>query len=333
LLDTAATALGRVRSTALPVALLVALGVFLLALPDVVGSYGVRVATSILMFAVLAQAWNIIAGFAGYPAFGNTAFFGIGAYVVAILMRSGVPFEIALAGAGIIALIACGVIGGPILRLRGHYFAIGTFAVALATRELISNGGELTGSVSGMVLPFTGSGSPLDIARPFYLWMLGILAACTAVVYWISRSRYGYALRSIKADEDAAATFGIDTQRYKLSAWMLSALFTALAGGVWATWIGFIDPPSAFHLTISLKFSVIALLGGLGSVAGPILGAIIVEGSTEYVWGSFVEYHLAALGVVIIFVVLLMPGGLMRVIRDLRTSGVRRVACRIRVVP
>lgn len=305
----------------------VALAVVLLLLPNWLSGYWLRITTSVLMFATLAQAWNIITGFTGYPAFGNTAFFGVGAYALAILVtKAGLGIPAAIVLAGLAAAAFCAVIGLPILRLQGHYFAIATLALSLFVREAAANLGWLTNGAIGIVLPTLASGSPEEITRPYYYLMLLVLVACCACTWWVSVSRFGYGLRSIKADEDAAACFGINTTLYKLVAWVLSAFFTGLAGAVWALWITFIDPQSAFNLAIAVKFSVMALLGGLGTVAGPVLGALLVEVLTQAIWGAFYAVHLAVLGLAIMLIVLLMPGGLMQLLHDRLATAKRLLA-------
>lgn len=288
----------------------------LVILPNYLNGYWVRMTTSVLMFATLAQAWNIITGFAGYPAFGNIAFFGVGAYALALLTKAGLGYHLAIFAAGLVASAYCALFSRPLLRLKGHYFAIATLALALFTREAVTNLRSFTNGASGIVLPTIIKGPPAEVFQVYYFLMLIVLVACCACTWWVSRSRFGYGLRSIKADEDAAATFGINTTLYKSVAWVLSAFFTGLAGAVWALWITYIDPLSAFRLSVAVKFSVMALLGGLGTVVGPVLGAALIEIVTQTIWGAFFEFHLAVLGLVIILIVLLMPEGLVLLIRS-----------------
>jgi branched-chain amino acid transport system permease protein len=286
------------------------LAVFLAAFPLWASNYWIRIATSILMFAVLSEAFNIITGFTGYPAFGNTAFLGLGAYTVAITVDKGLWYPLGILAAGLVALTVCAAVGAPILRLRGHYFAIATLGFAVATREILTNLRSITHGGMGYPLPILER-DPRIAGATWYYWMLAIFVACFLSAWWISRSRFGYALRSIKAAEWEAASFGINTTLYKLAAWILSAFYTGLVGGVWALWIAYIDPSSAFQASWGVKFSIMAILGGVGTVLGPVLGAVIVETLMQIVWGTFLEYHLGVLGLAVIIIILFFPGGLM----------------------
>lgn len=286
-----------------------------LSLPYWATGFWVRVVTSMFMFAILAESWNIITGFVGYPAFGNTVFFGLGAYIVALSTKAGMPVPAAILLSGAAAIGMCLLIGNPLMRLRGHYFAIATMALSLGMMEIASNIPVITGGSSGIVLPIP-DGTPRDIFAQYYFLMLLILVACVATTYWVAHSRFGYGLRTIKTDETVATTLGIPTTRYKVAAWSLSAFFTAMAGGVWALWITFIDPESAFSLDIAVEFSVMALLGGLGTVFGPVIAAFIVEYISVVVWQSFLTLHLAVQGLIIMVIVLVAPNGFMELVRS-----------------
>jgi len=298
----------------------VGLAVFLVAFPFWADNYWIRIGTSILMFAVLAEAFNIITGFAGYPAFGNTAFIGLGAYTVAITVDRGLWYPLAILAGGLVAVLVCAIVGTPILRLKGHYFAIATLGFAVAVREILTNLRSITRGGMGYPLPILES-DPRIAGITWYYWMLGIFVVCFVVTWWISGNRFGYALRSIKAAEWEAASFGINTSLSKLVAWMLSAFFCGLVGGVWALWIAYINPTSAFRASWGVKFSVMAILGGLGTVIGPVLGAAIIEILMEMVWGQFLEFHLGALGLAVIIVIIFFPGGLMGVLRRLSSKS------------
>lgn len=306
---------GRIVRQAILVMLATLVAVLTLTLPFWATGFQVRVVTSMFMFAILAESWNIITGFVGYPAFGNTVFFGLGAYVVALSTKAGVPVLLAIPLASIGATAVGLVIGSPLLRLRGHYFAIATMALSLGVQGITSNLTPITGGSSGIVLPIS-RGEPREIFAQYYFLMLAILLLSIGTTYWISVSRFGYGLRTIKTDEAAAATLGIATARYKVAAWSISAFYTAMAGGVWALWITYIDPPSAFSLDNAVKFSVMALLGGLGTVWGPVIAALVVEFISVLVWQSFITLHLAILGLVIMITVLVAPSGVMELVRS-----------------
>ncbi len=294
----------------LPAVLLVAAAIFLALGPFFLKGYWIRVLTSMFMFAVVAEGINLIAGYTGYPAFGNVVFFGVGAYTVAILMtRAGLPFAVSLVAAGVVAALFAVVLGFPILRLSGHYFAIATIGVNIATREIVTNL-DVTGGGHGIALP-VAQGSPAVLYGFFYYLMFLLMVATVAATWWISRNPFGFALRAIRDEKDAAEVMGIDTTVYKVAAWAVSALFTGLAGGIYAYWMSFLEPAYAFDVTISVKGFAMMLMGGLGTVTGPVLGAFFLELLSEVVWGSFLNLHLLILGLFIILVVIFMPRGLL----------------------
>lgn len=285
-----------------------------LLLPWVVSGYWVRVISGVFMFGALAQSLNVIAGFTGYADFGNVVFFGLGAYTTAALMTKGsVPFVPAWALGGCAAAAAAALLGPPLLRLRGHYFAIATIGVLEAVREIASNVAFFGGGM-GITLPVF-AGTPEAFYRLVYYLLLATLLAYTALGWWLSRSRFGYALRAIKADEEAAAVMGVHTTRYKVLAWVLSALCTGLVGGIYAYWLKYIEPPFVFDILISVKYWIMMLLGGAGTVLGPLAGAAILELLSVFIWGQFLRGHMLILGIAIALVVLFMPTGFMELVR------------------
>jgi branched-chain amino acid transport system permease protein len=293
-----------------PLALGAAVVGILAAAPGVVSPFLVQFLINLFMLAILAESWNIIGGFTGYASFGNVAFFGVGAYTTGVLMtRVGVPFPLALPAAGIVALVFGALVGMPILRLKGHYFAIATLGVAETMREIVYNL-EFTGKGTGLVLPILRS------ALPFFYLMLGILVAVTLVNWWLSRSRFGYGLIAIREDEDAAAVMGINTPLYKTIAFALSGAFTGLAGGVYAYWITFIDPDAVFKVTMTVQLIIMAVFGGTGTVLGPLLGTVVLASISEWLSTHLVALAELAYGVVIILVVLFMPKGLSDLFRQ-----------------
>lgn len=291
--------------------LMIPVAVFLLGAPFVLTGYWVRVLTDIFMYAILAQAWNLIAGYAGYPAFGNVVFFGTGAYTTAILMmKAHLPFLPSLLAGGVFSLLYASVLGPPVLRLKGHYFAIATVALDLATREVVFNMTGLTGGGSGLTLPLSPL-SPKVFFGGIYALMLAILLLTVLVTFLISRSRFGYGLRAIRADEDGAATLGVNTTLYKTAAWALSALFTGLAGGVYVYWTTYIEPSVVFDMRIAAQFAIMVFLGGAGTILGPVLGAFVLVLLSDLLWSRFLYLHTAILGFIVVLVVIFLPKGLM----------------------
>ncbi len=272
--------------------------------PAVLSAYLVQFLINLFMLAALAESWNIIGGFTGYASFGNAAFFGIGAYTTGILLtQAGLPFAFAVPAAGLTAALFAAAVGLPVLRLKGHYFAIATLGTAEAMREIVFNLG-ITGGGSGLVLPILRS--PL----PFFYLMLAILVAATTANAWLARSRFGYGLAAIREDEDAAAAMGINTPLYKTVAFALSGAFGGLAGGVYAYWITFIDPDAVFQVGTTIQMIILAVFGGAGTVVGPLLGALVLTSVSDWLSAHLVSLAELFHGVIIILVVLFMPRGL-----------------------
>jgi len=281
----------------------------LLALPLIGNNYMLRLATTTLMYAVLAMAWNVVGGFAGYPLFGIAAFFGLGAYSGAVVQSSGYPIALAWLFAVVIGTIFAIVLGFILLRLRGHAFAIATLVIAEVLRELTNGWTDVTGGGMGLNLPFFGW-SPTALAVFFFYVMLA-LAAITLVTTWIvANNRLGFALNCIRQNEDAANIVGIDTTRYKIIAFTLSGAFAAAAGAIYASWTGYIEPSDVYDVLFSIKPIIMALLGGMGTVLGPVIGAVAFLALDEIVWRNFLQLHTGVLGFLIVVLILFLPSGL-----------------------
>jgi branched-chain amino acid transport system permease protein len=295
---------------AVPVGVGIGVVVLLALASAILSTYWVRVLTTIYLFAVLACATNLIAGYVGYPAFGNVVFFGLGAYTAGLAMtKFVVPFPGALALCVLVCAAYALVVGLPLLRLRGHYFAIATLGMNEATRAIVDNV-KLTGGGMGLSLPIR-EGDVGAVNRYFYLIILAMLAGVVLVTAWMGRSRFGYGCRAIRFDEEAAASCGVPTTLYKITAWLLSAMFTGLAGGIYAHWFAYIEPAVVFDMSIAVKMFVMMMLGGAGTVLGPVVGAFVVELIGLVAWSRLLAYHTAVLGAVIVVVVIFAPGGLM----------------------
>jgi branched-chain amino acid transport system permease protein len=278
---------------------------------------------NLFMLAALAESWNIIGGFTGYASFGNVAFFGIGAYTTGVLLTVAAwPFALALPAGGLLAMAFAGLIGMPILRLKGHYFAIATLGVAETMREIVYNL-KITGGGTGLTMPITRS--PL----PFFYLMLAILVAATLVNWWLSASRFGYGLIAIREDEDAAMAMGINTALYKTAAFALSGAFAGLVGGVFAYWITFIDPDGVFRVIVTIQMIIMAVFGGMGTVVGPLLGAFVLASVSELLSTQLVSLAELFNGLIVILVVLFMPKGLAEVIRN-REFSLKKLARNLR---
>ena len=283
--------------------------------PSLASGFWIRLLSGIFLYAVLAQGLNLIAGFTGYAAFGNMIFFGLGGYAVGVLMvKAGFPFFPSLIAAAMVGIIVAILIGMPLLRLRGHYFALASLGAAEAVRQIMDNLTDLCGGAMGLTLPQM-SGKPGQVNTAFYYLIFSLLIISFAATYYISKNRLGYALKAIKANEEAADAMGINTTLYKIVAWAISGLFTALAGGIYAYWFTFIEPATVFDVVVVVKLFVILLLGGAGTVMGPLYGAFIFEGISEIVWSRFLNLHMGILGILVIFIVFFIPNGLIDMAR------------------
>lgn len=272
---------------------------------------------SLLLVATLAQAWNILGGFTGYASFGNSTFYGLGTYGTAIAMvQYGLPFWLGLIIGAVLAILCALLLGLPILRLRGPYFAIATLGLSAALSAVIANL-DIAGRNIGLILPLTRDDTL------FYEAMLGLLLAATLTVAWIASSRFGMGLIAIREDEDAAGVMGVNATLYKIVALVLSAAFTAVAGGIYAYHITSIDPGNAFDSRLNVQMVIMAVFGGPGTVLGPVIGAFILFTIYQGLAGSISTAAALFYGVVIILAVIFMPRGLIDLGSGLRRLGPR----------
>ncbi|HTN64643.1 MAG TPA: branched-chain amino acid ABC transporter permease [Burkholderiaceae bacterium] len=287
---------------------------------DVLVQFGINA----LLLAVLAQGWNIIGGYAGYASFGNSVFYGLGAYGVAIAMvQWELPFGVGMVFGVALAVAFAFLLGLPVLRLRGHYFAIATLALSQVMAAIVSNVG-LAGQNIGLVLP------PLNNDRLFYELALGLLVIATLTIFWLTRSRFGFGLIAIRENEEGAAVMGVNTTLYKVLAFTLSGVFSALAGGIHAYWITFLDPESAFDISLNVKMIIMAVFGGAGTIFGPIVGALSLSAVSEVLASQVTSIAGLFFGLVIVAAVVLMPRGLADMLRRFRRTGWRYFAENIR---
>lgn len=267
---------------------------------DVLVQFGI----SALLLAVLAQSWNILGGYTGYASFGQSTFYGLGAYGVAIAMvQWHWSFAAGMVLGTVFAAVGAFALGLPVLRLRGHYFAIATLGLAQVMSAIFSNL-PIAGSNIGLVLPLIRNNAL------FYELALILLVAATATVWWISRSRFGFGLIAIRENEQAAAVMGVHTTLYKVLAFVLAAVFAALAGGIHAYWITFLDPNGAFDIGLNVKMIIMAVFGGPGTIFGPVVGAFLLSVISEVLAAKVTTVAALFFGVVIVLAVVLMPRGL-----------------------
>lgn len=298
------------------IALAIAVSLLILVAPAFAGAYWMRVASTVFMYAIIAQGINIMAGYTGYPAFGNVVFFGLGGYATAVLMtKLDLPFALAaLAGTALCPLLVL-VVGPPLLRLKGHYFAIATLGLNEAVKEIVLNTTSLTGGGMGLTLPIPPGSAAANASRFYYLF-LGLLLASTWLTWEFSRRRLGLACRAIRDNETKAEASGLYTTRYKTCAWMMSAAMTGAAGCVNAYWLTYINAPSVFDMGIAVKAFVIFLVGGAATVLGPVFGAALIEALGTLTWSHFLNWHLGAMGLIIMAVIVLFPNGLREALRN-----------------
>lgn len=283
-----------------------------------------RTVAAIFMFVALAQAWNLIGGFAGYASFGQVVFFGVGGYFTAVAMSHWhLSFWLSLVLSGVVAAVFGALIGIPLLRLKGHYFAIATLGVAEGMREVVNNLPDLTGGGAGITIPTVGSEATTAYLGNdgFYLLFLALAAISVLVAALVARNKFGFALKAIHQDEDAAGAMGINTTRAKVVTFALSGFLTGLVGATYAFQQVTIFPERLFDVDITVLMVVMVVIGGSGTVLGPLLGAVVLQFLSEYLRQNYTSIHTFLLGAIIILAVVLLPQGAVNYVREARRTG------------
>lgn len=278
-----------------------------------------RLLTTVFMFVALAQAWNIIGGYTGYASFGQVVFFGLGAYTTAVLMNNyHVSFWLALPAAILVGVLFAVLIGVPLLRLRGHYFAIATLGAAEGAREVINNMTSITGGGGGITIPTFGDQAPTAyFGKPgFYLAFLILAAASVAVSAALARSRFGYAMVAVHEDEDAAGAVGINTTIVKVVAFGVSAAIVACAGAFYAFQQIEFYPTDVFDASFTVLMVIMVVIGGSGTVVGPLVGAVGLELLSQFLRVNLGNYNQLVFGAIIVLVVVFFPQGVVNFFRD-----------------
>jgi branched-chain amino acid transport system permease protein len=273
----------------------------------------------ILLYAALAQSWNLISGFGGQVNLGHAAFFGVGALVTRFAWLGGQPMAVALAAGSAAAAAAGLVFSAPGLRLRGPYFAIGTLAVAEILRITVGNVLPEVSSLPARVL------AGYDLMPRYYL-ALGIAILATAAAWWLTRSRFGYGLAAVREDDEVAEAIGVRAFRHKLGAFVLSSSLAGAAGGIFGYFHLSFYPQFVFSPLWTFDALLITYLGGVGTVWGPPVGAAVFLLLRETLALRLVELHLLIFGGLFIAIVLVFPGGLVQAWRGLRRKGVGATA-------
>ncbi|MGH7389161.1 MAG: branched-chain amino acid ABC transporter permease [Candidatus Rokuibacteriota bacterium] len=278
----------------------------------------------IFLYGALAGAWNILAGYCGQISLGHAVYFGVGAYTSTVLVREAnlTPWLGMLAGAAL-AVVVSQVVGFPVFRLRGHYFAIATIAVGEIVQTLVINW-DRVGGARGLFVPIKRPDSLLNFQfheskAVYYFTALGLLLLTLAVTRALERSRRGYLFRAVREDQEAAASLGVHVAREKHRAIALSAALTALGGTFYAQYVLFIDPESVFPLSLSILICLVAVLGGVGTLWGPVLGAAVLvplsEGTRVWLGGGGQALDLLIYGALIMVIAVVQPAGLIGLVR------------------
>lgn len=254
----------------------------------------------------LTATYEIVGGYMGYINMGHGAFFGLGAYVYGITITYGGPIPLGLLMATVFTGAFAALIAVPMFRLRGAYFAIGTFGILMVMLVLATNLRGLTGGTTGLSI------TPTESTIPTYYLMVLTAVTAMALNAWVAGSRLGLGLLSIREDEEVAEASGINTVRYKQGTLVLSSLLPGFAGGVYMWHMTYADPNSTFGAEITFAPIIMAMLGGSGTVAGAFVGTTFLILIEELLWSRLGYLQLAMYGGVLVFVGLIMPGGLMR---------------------
>ncbi|MEV8028819.1 MULTISPECIES: branched-chain amino acid ABC transporter permease [Cellulosimicrobium] len=289
--------------------------VLVLAFPTLApNAYILSAGIVVASYACTATAWNFMGGFTGYVSLGHAAFFGLGAYGTGLLIRDvGLPSFVAWLVAGALVLLVTIPVGIAALRVRGASFVIVSISFVLILLLVFQAWGSFTGGSDGLVVP-----RPFpDLLRPehhrTFFYLFAALLAVMLVAWWaIDRSRFGTGLKAIREDEDKAQALGVPTRNYKLVAYVVSATFTGLAGGMYALWFGDLDPIFQFSIMLGSYMVLMALFGGVRHLFGPLLGAVVVGTGLEYFKLEFgdTQFHLVATALLLGVVVLFMPDGI-----------------------
>lgn len=296
-----------------------------LVLPMWIGPFYTRVLQLFFFSAALAVAWNILGGFSGYWSFGHTVFIGMGAFAAAHFVQQAGSFGsgpwaivVPVLFAGLLCGVFAAIIAYPILRLRGIYFAIAMLGVSQVVGELVNNVSWFQGGV-GVFLPppSLGGMAPED----FFYYVFGLLLlVCIVAAMMVRKSRFGHALLSIREDEETAMMLGVATERYKIAAFVLSATLVGILGAVYAYSVGYFTTYTVFRLDFSLNMIVFCLIGGIGTLFGPVIGTAIMLFITQVLLSRFLDIHLLITGAMVVVIILLMPGGVIGALRDWRRS-------------
>lgn len=283
--------------------IVVAIFVLLIIAPYIIGDYYLSLLLDLFMWISLTSSWIILSGYTGYISLAHSAFYGIGAYFMAIAWLQ-IPYVLAIVLGGLFAAGFAMMIGYPFLRVRGPYFVILTLGLTELTKYIFINMEIRLGGTVGRILM---SAPSLNI---LYYSMLIVLIASILTAFLIKQSRFGVALFSIKEDEEAAVSLGVNAAFYKWLAFGISAFFPGMVGAILALRRSYIDPYTSFDLSISFQVIVMAFLGGIAGIEGAIVGAVVLTLISEYLWAHYPYFYMILLGFIMVFIVKFMPNGI-----------------------
>ena len=269
--------------------------------------YTLQILFRVFLFAALGLAWNLVGGYAGQLSLGHAAYFGVGAYGLALFSKIGINPWISVILGVVLSVISATLIGAVSFRLRGPYFALCTIAFAEVLRLVTKNLPNVTGGDVGTQVPLLFAQASI---RSFYISSVVLTVLAFAVTAWIERSKFGYYLMAIREDQDTALSVGINTARYKLWSLLISAAITSIGGALYASLFLFIVPDQVLPMEISTEIAIVAMLGGAGTLFGPIIGSVVLEIAAEIFKNIFKEAHLLIYGALIVVVVLFLPEGI-----------------------
>jgi len=290
--------------------------------------YYLHVLVGVLFSAYLASAWNIVCGYTGQLSLGHAALCGIGGYASTLLfINVGLTPWFGMLIGGLCAMVVGVFVGYPCFRLRGPYFALTTIAFAEILRIWVENTEEFLGielrGAQGIMVPLKGQSPWLfqfTSKVPYFYIAISMLLVVMAVTFWMERSRMGFYLKAIRADQDAAEALGINSTRYLLSAMALSSFLTAIGGSFYAQYFRYINPERNMGLDLSIEVALMGIVGGQGTVLGPVLGAFLLTPAGEitrgFLGGKFMGLHLVIYGLVLVLAVMFLPKGLIQPIRQ-----------------
>lgn len=305
-------------------------GIAALALSPLLGAsqYLLSIGVITLLYAYLALSWNVLGGIAGQLSLGHAAYFGIGAYASTwLFVNLGISPWIGMWGGAALAVVAAVIVGLSCLHLRGAYFALATIATSMVLKTLVDNADQLLGGPRGMEVTLLRD-APWQFQHTskefYYVVALVFTAAALFVNHRILRSRFGYYLAAVRNDQEAALALGVPTTRYKLWAAMISAGMTALGGTFYAQFVLYISPDKVFGANLSVVIAVVCIIGGRGTLWGPVLGALLLLPGEELArsfTGGLVGMDMMLYGLLLMVVVYYEPQGLMAMLQRLRRRG------------